>query len=435
MPGQISILILEDIPEDAVLLERALSSYGISFVSILAQSRDAFIEALDAGTPDLILADYRLPGFSGLDALRMAKEKHPDTPFILVAGSIMEDLTTRILREGANDYVRKESLIRLGPAALNAVRSARKNQKLILANRALAESEARYRLLFESANDVMVQIDRFGLIVDINEPALRNYGYASSEFLGRDISLLGSFFSPASVTRMREKFTRRMLGKTVRPYEVSARTKDGKKIYFQVNGERLEDSEGGLLGEFAVLHDITEHKRLVEMLRSMSMQDDLTALHNRRGFLVLAEQQLKLARRSRRGALLFYMDFDGMKWINDTIGHVAGDRALQGVASVLKSTFRESYIIARIGGDEFVALAVEMPEKDGPDGSSVIARLSENLDVYDAASSEPFNFSLSIGQTRFDPAGSATIEDLLALADADMYREKKERKKAGSRKA
>ena len=98
--------------------------------------------------------------------------------------------------------------------------------------------------------------------------------------------------------------------------------------------------------------DNTERKWAEEKLREMSLMDDLTGLYNRRGFLTLATQQLKIAHRLKQGLALFYLDLDRMKWINDTLGHREGDRALIDTASILRNTFRASDIVARIGGDE-----------------------------------------------------------------------------------
>ena len=102
-----------------------------------------------------------------------------------------------------------------------------------------------------------------------------------------------------------------------------------------------------------------ERKRMDEEIRSLSLTDDLTGLYNRRGFTLLAEQEVKLAHRINRPMLLFFCDVDSLKGINDAHGHAQGDLALQEVSAILKETFREVDIMARLGGDEFVVLAVD----------------------------------------------------------------------------
>ncbi|MCK4411275.1 response regulator, partial [Candidatus Bipolaricaulota bacterium] len=130
-----------------------------------------------------------------------------------------------------------------------------------------------------------------------------------------------------------------------------------------------------------------EKQRLVVELRKLSLSDDLTGLLNRRGFMRVAKHQLRVANRSKREMLLLYMDFDHLKRINDALSHRDGDRTLIEVANVLKQTFRESDIIARIGGDEFVVLTIEA----GKDSEEVLRhRLQEELDTHNAKGQQPF---------------------------------------------
>jgi diguanylate cyclase (GGDEF)-like protein len=108
-----------------------------------------------------------------------------------------------------------------------------------------------------------------------------------------------------------------------------------------------------------VAEDITERKRMEAEIREMSLRDLLTGLYNRRGFITLAEQQLKAANRAHRPLQLTFADCDRLKWINDTLGHKEGDKALIDTAQILRQTFRESDIIARLGGDEFAILSID----------------------------------------------------------------------------
>jgi diguanylate cyclase (GGDEF)-like protein len=162
-------------------------------------------------------------------------------------------------------------------------------------------------------------------------------------------------------------------------------------------------------------------KRMVAEVRAMSLVDQLTGLSNRRGFRLLAEQQLRIANRTKRGILLLFADLDGMKRINDTLGHQEGDLALVEVAEVLRETFRESDIIARIGGDEFAIVAIEA-EKDSAD--LLGRRLRENLAARNAKGVRRYALSMSLGVARYDPGSPCTLDELLARADRLMYGEK-----------
>lgn len=156
-----------------------------------------------------------------------------------------------------------------------------------------------------------------------------------------------------------------------------------------------------------------------EKLRDLSLTDELTGLHNRRGFFALAAQQLKLARRNSQQALLLFADIDGLKQINDRFGHAEGDTAIKRVAEVLKRTFRESDVAARLGGDEFAVLA---NEATGESEDEILRRLHE-----EAARDTRYPLSLSVGVTRFDPQNPATLEELLNSADRAMYQVKRSR--------
>jgi diguanylate cyclase (GGDEF)-like protein len=169
-----------------------------------------------------------------------------------------------------------------------------------------------------------------------------------------------------------------------------------------------------------------ERHQLAMMLRSMSLVDELTGLYNRRGFLTLAGQSLKTAGRLRKKMLLLFADLDGMKWINDNLGHHEGDLALQETAALLSDTFRESDIVARLGGDEFVVAALEVSE-EGSD--AIINRLEKNLASRNAMENRSYRLAISIGAAIFDPESPCSIEELLERADAIMYMQKSEKKR------
>src|SRR6266404_3415539 len=156
-------------------------------------------------------------------------------------------------------------------------------------------------------------------------------------------------------------------------------------------------------------------------LGNLALTDELTGLHNRRGFMALAERQLKIGRRSGRGILLFMMDVDRLKQINDSFGHFEGDRALKRTAEVLEETFRDSDVLARLGGDEFAVLAVEA---SGHSGATIKTRLFECLKAISAKPSR-YEISLSVGLARFDPCSRMSIGELLAKADQSMYEQKR----------
>lgn len=158
-------------------------------------------------------------------------------------------------------------------------------------------------------------------------------------------------------------------------------------------------------------------------LSNLALTDELTGLYNRRGFLALAERQLKLARRSGRSLLLFFIDVDGLKEINDIFGHGEGDAALKCTAEALETTFRDSDVIARFGGDEFAVLAIEA---SGHSEATIRERLTEFLNSPSRQESG-YKFSVSLGAARFDPWNQTSMRDLIAEADRAMYEQKRRR--------
>jgi diguanylate cyclase (GGDEF)-like protein len=155
-------------------------------------------------------------------------------------------------------------------------------------------------------------------------------------------------------------------------------------------------------------------------LGNLALSDELTGLYNRRGFYALADRQLKLGRRSGRAMLLFFIDVDGLKQINDSRGHTEGDWALKRTAEMLRKTFRDSDIIARLGGDEFAVLAIEA---SGHSEATMLARLQGYLDAVNAGETR-CNISLSVGVARFDHRDATSIAELMTQADQAMYKQK-----------
>ena len=168
-----------------------------------------------------------------------------------------------------------------------------------------------------------------------------------------------------------------------------------------------------------------ERQRMRLALQSESLLDELTKLYNRRGFLVLAGNHLEVAERTRQPFSLVFIDLDGMKQVNDTLGHIEGDRALVEAADLLSKCVRQSDIVARIGGDEFVLLLTATTE------NTIRERLHEQLDAWNSRDGRRYRLSFSIGVATGGGEKRVTIEELLAEADVLMYRQKQEKKAAG----
>jgi two-component system, cell cycle response regulator len=182
--------------------------------------------------------------------------------------------------------------------------------------------------------------------------------------------------------------------------------------------------KGNISGDLlvrSIRYSIERHK-LLSMLRNLSLIDELTNLYNRRGFMTIVDSRLKEAKREGDTIALYFVDIDRMKDINDRYGHTVGDQALIVAADVLRKTFREADILARIGGDEFaVFTTAASTDMDG----SIKDRLNLYIETYNSQSEGPFTLALSIGSVYSVVGPEVKAEELLREADEEMYRKKK----------
>lgn len=179
----------------------------------------------------------------------------------------------------------------------------------------------------------------------------------------------------------------------------------------------------------SLLYAIERH-RSRRVLQDLSFSDELTGLLNRRGFLSLAPKHVKIAQRANWELLVFFIDLDELKQINDNFGHPEGDQALRTVANILRETFRTSDVVARIGGDEFIVLAINASDASI---ENITARLHENMDQHNH-SGDRYRVSVSFGVARFDPQEQPSLEEMIIQADQALYdnKRKKHRLNEGS---
>ena len=185
MNKRLRILLLEDEPGDAALIERELRKGGLTFTLKRVETEAGFRQALD-GAWDLILSDHDLPSFDGMSALVIAREKAEHVPFIFVTGSVGEEVAIRSLRDGATDYVRKQRLSALVAAVERALKEAEERNRRRAAEIAWHRSEERFRLLVEHVTDYAIYLlDAKGHVMTWNEGAERIEGYRADEIIGQ----------------------------------------------------------------------------------------------------------------------------------------------------------------------------------------------------------------------------------------------------------
>jgi diguanylate cyclase (GGDEF)-like protein/PAS domain S-box-containing protein len=274
----------------------------------------------------------------------------------------------------------------------------------------------------QTMNEGLVLTDSEGKFTFVNPAAAAMLGFTPSEMADREVL---SFVPKDQHPVVRRADEKRAKGIADR-YELDFIHKDGSRRTFLVSGgPRIQGAHFG--GTMAVLTDITDRKRMEEEIRALSLRDELTTLYNRRGFMTLADHQIKTATRLKKKVAILYLDVDNLKRINDSGGHKMGDRALVEIAFVLKKSFREADIVGRLGGDEFCVLAMESNKIDA---AMLTQRLQAKLDLFNTRSSAEAGFSLSvsIGVFTRDPEYPVTIEEMLSRADHLMYEQKRSKK-------
>jgi diguanylate cyclase (GGDEF)-like protein/PAS domain S-box-containing protein len=291
------------------------------------------------------------------------------------------------------------------------------------AEKALEESESRFRAAFEASGIGMALVALDGRWLKVNRSLCNSIGYSEQELLGK---------TSAHITHPDDlendlEHVRKLTDDQIPYYQLEKRYyhKEGYIVWVSLSVSLVRDARGHPLHFVAQIEDITERKLLEAKLQTMSIMDELTGLYNRRGFFELGQEQLRLASRTKEKFLLFFADLDHMKWINDTLGHQEGDATLVAVARLLRDSFRESDIIARMGGDEFAILAIGA--SDGEE-EGLLTRLRDNTVRFNSDYARNFPISISVGIGRHNPGEPGSLEALILQADALMYEEKRRKR-------
>ena len=307
------------------------------------------------------------------------------------------------------------------PHALSVVRDITNRKKM---EEKLRENEQKYRFLTENSGDVIWHINKSYRIDYISPADEQIRGYKREEVVGTQI---WSIFKPEGVQLVRDKIEhhrkKEEIGNNmmVSRFEIEQLCTDGSWIWTEIVAAPHYDRYGNLIGYHGISRDITERKQLLDQLYQEATIDELTQVPNRRHFMNLAEIELRRAKRYHHALSLIGIDFDSLKRINDTFGHLAGDRALSKFSKIVNQIIRDVDVLGRIGGDEFLLL---LPETDEENAALVMER------IQDVLSSSPVyygkkNFTISVS------AGIATIqnwsdtlEDLYNRSDEALYKSK-----------
>lgn len=252
------ILMLEDIPTDAELIEYELRKEGIAFTAKRVDRWDAFVSALSEFHPDIILSDYNLPDFNGLEALDVVRNNYPEIPVVMVTGALSDIEAVELIHAGARDYVLKDRLARLAPAVQRALSAELAERARNQAENALRESEAKFRALVESTSDWIWEVDEHGKYTYSSPQVYDLLGYPNEEILRKSPFEL---MTPEDARRHRELIT--SIAEKREGFHLLENAnlhKDGRVVFLESSGIPMLDSHGNLKGYRGINRDITERK-------------------------------------------------------------------------------------------------------------------------------------------------------------------------------
>ena len=416
----IQILLVEDNAGDVRLLRELLKPYGPNGYEITHRpSIRSAIEHLIAARTDIILLDLGLPDAAGLDAVRQMRAARPRLPLVVLTGMDDEDVALAALQEGAQDYLIKAALESrsLGRTLRYAIGRHAAEKPSAAAADPLAE------LTLNSIGDALVCADLAGNISFVNPAAEALTGWLWKDAAGRPMT---------EVMRVVDAGTRVSFHDTadgpattrhtaqLHPNVVFVR-RDGTEVPIEGSVAPLEGRDGRPAGKVLVFRDASLARARAQQMAHSAQHDALTGLPNRVLLNDRINTAISIAPRHRKKVAVLFIDLDGFKQINDTLGHAVGDQLLQTVATRLLGCVRGSDTVSRLGGDEFVVLLseVERPEDSAITARRMLEAVAENYSI----DRQDLHVTASIG-VAVCPDDGINAEALIKSADAAMYQAK-----------
>ncbi len=259
MAEEVRVLILEDVPLDAELIETQLKRDGLQFTSRIVEKEDDYRKSLVDFQPSIILADHSLPQFDGITAMNIANDIAPNIPFIFVSGKIGEDFAVEMLKEGATDYVLKNNLTKLPHAVRRALKEAKEKIEKLAAEQALKDREERYRTLFEYFPNYVIVLGLDGRIMDLNHAAAKFSPLSRDDTIGLYFTDLQSITGEDS-SYYQELFSKFLSGEEVGTFESRLISREGEIRLMEVHPAPLLKN-GELFAVQIIAQDITERKK------------------------------------------------------------------------------------------------------------------------------------------------------------------------------
>ncbi|MBI6940819.1 EAL domain-containing protein [Pseudomonas putida] len=414
--GHSVLLVVDDYPENLISMRALLARENWQVLT--ASSGKEALAALLAHDVDLVLLDVQMPEMDGFEVARLMRgsQRTRLTPIIFLTANEQSDAAVlKGYASGAVDYLFKPFDPHILKPKVQAQLDQQRNRRMLQQLTGELEAARAFNAsILENAAEGILVVDACGTISFAN-PAISRLLEAPVELL-QGVDLLELVQLPNATLWNESEFYQAYLGRRIfRVHDAHLRTKGGHLVPVALSCAPLPADQKAMV---VTVLDMSVVRNLHQQLEYQAVTDPLTGLLNRRGFYQAAEGVLLRNERSDKAQALMYMDLDGFKRINDSLGHEAGDRVLRWVAEQIKDCLGNEALLARMGGDEFTALfdSLPYPEQAGRFAEQLLERVSvqqqvEGLDIC---------LGVSIGIATYPDCG-ATVEGMLRAADAAMY--------------
>ncbi|MCK5649111.1 MAG: EAL domain-containing protein [Gammaproteobacteria bacterium] len=422
----VSILVADDDELMRESVQELLSLYDLTCT--MAVDGQQALDIMADKPVDILLLDLLMPRVDGFQVMKEVKVKYPDTDIIVTSGEATFKNATLAMRHGAKDFLHKPYI----PAELikvinNLIEKRELKQKLDTMTRCMQASEKRYSFFVNNSPDMVYMLDQNGCFVFVNERVTELLGYTQEEFIGHhysefihteDIEKANFAFSTSwSNVDVAQKVEFKMIPKFS---GVDFCDFESRSIAIKLNASEIpdRDSKDKIIGIYGVARDVTEQKRLDETICFQLYHDALTELPNRILFSDRINFAMSQAKRNNKKIAVMFLDMDRFKVVNDSLGHLAGDKLLQEIAKRLKTCTRDSDTLARVGGDEFNLMLPDI--HSGDDVLNLVDKITQALEVPFLIEGNEVYVTFSIG-TAIYPEDGDSSETLIKHADMAMY--------------
>lgn len=414
------LLLVEDNAADARLLREMFHECGSYDTEVLhVESLKAAEARLADRSVDIILLDLGLPDVEGMSAVRRAKAAAPRVPLVVLTGLDDESVAALALQEGAQDYLVKGQIEPRG--LLRALRYA--IERKILEEALFVEKE-RAEVTLRCIGDAVVCTDDGGKLTFLNAVAERMTGWSSREAIGAAMTEVFRIVDATTRETIRDDLVDRGEEKKRRvrlPSNCILVHRDGSAIPIEDSVAAIHDRAGQVTGTVIVFRDVSAAREMALTIVHSAQHDFLTGLPNRVLLNDRVNHALTMSQRYDKRVAVLFLDLDGFKHINDSLGHPIGDKLLQSVAKRLVGCLRGSDTVSRQGGDEFVVLLSEVEHAE--DAAITARRMLDAVSAPHSIDGHELHVTTSIGVS-IGPDDGPDADSLIKNADTAMYQAK-----------